>query len=739
MELQADDLPRRVRAGERLVAGCSQRLLITAAADIEAAVIDTLGSVGQWLNADAGLFVHSTMDDRGFRSFRWVAEGGEARVARDEVAQHIMGWGEIIASVGEPLFFSGLDTATDSDLADGVDLIRRLGLHSLVLYPVTPNGALDGIAAYSWVGRDAPHQSVALSVALVADVVQNALVRASIERESMAQARLVEALLHSAAEGLLVVDRDGHITWAGSNVDRFTGMSADTLTPDALLQMVDPDDIDGLVDLFNRAVAHPNEPISTTFRTQRTDGGSRWVEMVMTNRLDDETIGGIILNARDVSERVEAARALEWAANHDRLTGLWNTNALLERISWVAVTDDYAPALLTIALDRFRVINDSLGHEAGNRVLQTVAERLVEAVRTEDAVARVGGDEFAVLFTEAPRSVPALDALIDRVIDSVHRPVDLDGVAVQISTSVGVARIERNADDPSTLLHESDSAMARAKRAGRGRVVHFHADLHRESARRMAVEQAIHRALANDEFVLHYQPIVDLASGHTVGAEALVRWIDPTRGMVPPSEFIPVAEETGLIIDIGRWVLESATRNAGDWYRTFGTTVSINVAVHQLVDSQFPQLVESTIARHRVPPEALCFELTETGDTDAWTAVAETIHGLRALGSRIAMDDLGTGYATLERLRHLPVDVVKLDASHVGRIEGSPVDAAIVRALTELAKALGVVLVAEGVETAETHAQLQALGATLGQGYLYGRPAPATDYQSHLRTVADTA
>lgn len=736
MESREHDLRTRVRAGERLVADWSQRLLVAAPDAVDPAITDAIAAVGEWLDADGALFVRfgpGTAEP----THVWHRPASPLPVAPEEIADHLPRWVTDIEGLAEPFFVAGLDAMSDDDLADGRDLIRALGTHAVAGFPVTPNGVLDGLLAYGWWASAAPPADVVSSVALMSDVVQHAIVRASSERSALAQARRFEALVRNATEGLLVVDVDGRVEWASSNVERLIGVRPG-MNGSVTSALIHEGDRDAVIEAFAEVSTHPGRTGVTTFRAVHPDGGDRWIEMTLSNFVKDPAIGGIVINTRDVSERVAAAAALEWTASHDRLTGLLNTNALLGRIQNALGEHGPTPALLTIDIDRFRVLNDSLGHEAGNRVLVKTAERLQRAVRADDHVARVGGDEFAVLFSHVPDD-SHLQSLIDRVLEQVNTPVRIDGLLVQISTSGGVATVDADTDDPTTLLRASDSAMARAKRAGRGHVVRFHADLRRESERRLEVEQSIHRALANEEFVLHYQPIVDLVTGRTVGAEALVRWLDPHRGLVPPGEFIPIAEETGLVVDIGRWVLDAAARDAAQWHAAFGTTISINVAVHQLVDARFPDLVAETISRHGISPQALCFELTETGDTDAWGAVAQTLHGLREIGSRIAMDDLGTGYATLERLRHLPVDIVKLDAGHVGRIERSPVDAAIVRALTELAKALEVVLVAEGVETERTHAQLQSLGATLGQGFLYGRPAPASDYEARLGSIADTA
>jgi len=734
------DFRMRLRSGEQLLAECSERLLTARPENIDTDVADALRSVVQWLGADTANF--SLFDDD--RAPIPVVEWDDPEFPsvpteiRDLLYEQLPGYAEIVSALNEPVFVHGIDRIADEDLAEGMQLIRSLGAHAVALFAVRLDGDLRGIVSVGWRHRPAPTKDEVHAVGIIGNILMSAIRRAETEQAVTEQATRFEAILRHATEGMILFDADGGVHWASESMERTTGISPAALVGSGhIMDLVHPEDLDAVTGAFRRSLRNPGRPVTVTFRLVDCRGNDRrFVEATFTNLLAIPAVNGIVCNAFDVTDRILAAERLQWAATRDALTGLLNTQSLLD------VTHEHLQrlnnthlALLALDLDRFRVINDSLGHDAGNHLLVAVAERLRSITRADTKIARTGGDEFAILCPGLTADDDA-DALAERLVTELATPFTIGDLDVRIGASVGVAMTDDVDTDASALLHQADAAMYRAKRDGRARFIRFDDELHAEAARTLRVEQTLHRALAHGELTLHFQPIVELENGRVTGCEALVRWQDPVRGLIPPNEFIPVAEETGLVVDIGAFVLDAAVGMAAEWHRRYGTTISVNVAVRQLVDVRFPELVAETLERHGLPPEVLCLELTETGDSEAWDAVAATLQRLSDMGVRIAIDDLGTGYATLERLRDLPVDVVKLDASHVGRLGRDPVDTAIVRALADLAGALDVALVAEGVETEETHAELRALGCTLGQGYLFGRPVPASDFEALLHPGA---
>ena len=377
-------------------------------------------------------------------------------------------------------------------------------------------------------------------------------------------------------------------------------------------------------------------------------------------------------------------------------------------------------------LDRFKEINDSLGHMAGDSLLPRVAEALRVRLRTTDTLARLGGDEFALVLPSCP--VPnACDVAADLLRSLADARVKLAGRERRVTASIGIAPFDpesnRGADQ---LLVEADLAMYRAKARGPGEYEVFDEEMRAELAARVVIEAELREAVAGESFELHYQPVTAMSDGTLVGCEALIRWRHPTRGLVMPEEFIPIAEEYGLISEIGAWVLGEACRQAARW-RAEGRNlfVSVNVSPQQLARDDIAGLVEATLRKERLPAPLLCMEITETSLLHDASPLVPALHAIRDLGARIAMDDFGGGSSSLGLLRLLPIDLIKIDRMFISGIPDRPEDRAIVAAVISLAEELGLTVIAEGVERERQHWELKELGCTLGQGFLYARPAPA--------------
>jgi diguanylate cyclase (GGDEF)-like protein len=438
---------------------------------------------------------------------------------------------------------------------------------------------------------------------------------------------------------------------------------------------------------------------------------------------------GSVLILTDIAERREAEARIRHMAHHDALTDLPNRVFFRDRLAQAlarARREGEAVAVLCLDLDRFKEVNDTLGHAAGDQLLEAVADRLRADVREADTIARLGGDEFAVVQTALTQPGGA-DALSRRIVEALSRPFDLGGnVLASVGASVGVALYPADGEDPDRLLRRADLALYRAKADGRGTHRFFEEQMDAQLRARAALERDLRGALAEERFELNYQPQVDLATGRLAGAEALLRWRHPERGMVPPAEFIPLAEETGLIVPIGEWVLATACREACGWPAPL--RVAVNLSPVQFRQPGLAELVVRTLRCTGLDPTRLELEITEgvlLRDTDATVGALEA---LRALGVRIAMDDFGTGYSSLSYLRRFPFDKIKIDRSFVADLGRSGDAAEIVRAVIHLGRGLGMRANAEGVETAEQATLLRVAGCGEGQGYYFGRPVPAHEF-----------
>jgi diguanylate cyclase (GGDEF)-like protein/PAS domain S-box-containing protein len=464
----------------------------------------------------------------------------------------------------------------------------------------------------------------------------------------------------------------------------------------------------------------------------------RWGESrAAALRNDHGAIVGCVGTVEDVTERERIEAQLTHQALHDAVTGLPNRTLFLDRVSMALARvrrNGGAVAVLFMDLDRFKMINDSLGHETGDRVLTTIAGRLDQSLRGSDSVGRLGGDEFAVVCEVKAPDEASLVA--ERIATAIEAPIILDSGQMVVSASIGIALGEHDST-PTDLLENADAAMYRAKERGKARVEVYDESMRALTLRRLHVENALRAAIEKEQLEVFYQAEVDLDNGNITGAEALVRWRDPARGLVSPGEFIPVAEETGLIVPLGAWVLREACREAAD-LDTFGwpIKISVNLSTRQLAHPGLVKLVADTLEEMNLEPSRLCLEITETvlmQDADRAVVLLEE---LKALGVTLSLDDFGTGYSSLSYLRRFPVDVVKVDRSFVDGLVDRPGDASIVAAVRDVTRSLDLGVVAEGIETPEQLERLRALGYERGQGFLFARPGPADGLRELLRTGA---
>ncbi len=555
------------------------------------------------------------------------------------------------------------------------------------------------------------------------------------------QERRFRSLAQNSSDLLMVLDPDGAVSYQSAAVERVLGFDEVELLGQSINEIVHPDDFPGFLGALSLSPPPPAPPGVFEVRLARRDGEWAMAEVTITNLLGDAVVGGILLTIRDIAERKALESQLRHDALHDPLTSLGNRQLFQDRLEHTAaraVRSPIAVAVLVIDLDGFKVVNDTLGHGAGDQLLIAVSERLRTTVRPSDTVSRMGGDEFAILLEYAPGDDSFVENVAARILARLRAPVDLDGKAVVPSGSVGVALGTAPNIDGEQLLRKADLALYAAKERGKGRYQIFEPGMEEAATEKMSIESDLRRAVRHDELVLHYQPIVGLPHGRITGTEALLRWNHPTRGLVPPNDFIPIAEESDLIGELGRWVLNQACTDLVRWQRTHpgseNLTVAVNVATRQLLTPWLVDQVAAALASSGLRPECLTLEITEGSlMADTKTSLA-TLHGLRALGVHLAIDDFGTGWSSLARLRTFPVDKLKIDRAFVMEIDSPHDDAPMVAAVTAMAHNLGLSVVAEGVETVEQLACLHRVGCDEVQGYLLSRPVPAERLEMLLST-----
>ena len=442
-----------------------------------------------------------------------------------------------------------------------------------------------------------------------------------------------------------------------------------------------------------------------------------------------------IQNARLFEQLQKSEERLSSLAYHDTLTGLPNRLLFQDRLER-AVTHSHRHgkglAVLFLDVDRFKVINDSLGHSVGDRLVREVAARLQDCVRESDTVARLGGDEFTVLLPSVGQAVDAAKVAC-KVLDAIRMPFELDGRELFLTCSLGISVYPDDGRDAETLVKNADAAMYRAKEQGRDRYLLYTPALNATALERLALESSLRKALPNDELLLHYQPIVDVATRGMHGVEALLRWHHPELGLVPPGDFIPLAEVTGLILSMGPWVLRTACAQARAWQGLRpGLRMSVNLSAREFQEPALVGYVTDALADTGLPPHLLQLEITESSAMQNAQAASQTLRELKALGVGLSIDDFGTGYSSLSYLRRFPIDTLKIDQSFIRDIGADPDDAAIASAIIALAHTLKLAVVAEGVETAEQLAFLARHGCDRAQGYLFSRPLPADRCESLL-------
>jgi diguanylate cyclase (GGDEF)-like protein/PAS domain S-box-containing protein len=544
-----------------------------------------------------------------------------------------------------------------------------------------------------------------------------------------------------------LVDETMATTFVSPQIEALLGITPQEYIddPDLWTKRLHPDDREEALATYLQG-RESGEPFTFEYRLLASDGTPVWFRdsavVVLDENGDPAYIEGVML---DITDRKNAEEHAAFLAYHDKLTGLPN-KAMFEELLGLAIArarrHDMAVAVISTDLDDFKLVNDSLGHERGDELIRQLAERLREATRETDLVARQGGDEFLLLLADIDRSGPpggtdpailVAEGVASRVREALVTPFDLGGTEVYVAASMGIALFPNHADDAPELLKDADAAMFRSKRTSSGGYS-IYADESVDALGRLSLSTRLRKAVENKHWELHYQPIVDLADGSPVGVEALIRWNDPLGGLVPPGEFIPLAEEMGLIEVIGDWVVEELARQDAEW-RAQGLELelSFNLSPRQLWQPDIAARILSRLEFGGVDPQRTIVEVTESTAMTDPDRTLRILWDLHARGLRLAIDDFGTGYSSLSRLKHMPVDILKIDRTFVREVHADEQAGNMVKAIIQLAEGLGMTPLAEGIETAQEWRFLLESGCRLGQGYYFCKPVPAADVLARHR------
>ncbi|MFJ7987319.1 aminotransferase class I/II-fold pyridoxal phosphate-dependent enzyme [Streptomyces sp. NPDC096351] len=640
-------------------------------------------------------------------------------------------WPEILSDGTRLLPVSRLDPAVAAELAPEpyvllcpLELQAPAGPEPLlgVLLIAGPEKKLAEISG--------PAQSLASQAALALE--RFALSEEVNRRTSEAYFR---TLVHNTSDVILIVDDDDTVRYASPSAETLFGRTLLPGTP--LTDLVAPADTAAALRVLADARTRPAVDARDDWKLLHGGSADLEVEVRVSNLRDEHTVHGLVLTLRDVTEQRKLERELTHRAFHDSLTGLPNRVLLLERVERALLRgrrESTLTCMLFVDLDDFKVVNDTMGHSVGDELLVAVARRLTSVLRLTDTAARLGGDEFAVLI-EGAREPRDAEALAAEIVHTLSQPFHLADGAVSVSTSVGVATVLDSAHAEELLGH-ADLALYAAKAAGKKRWRLFHPEFHSRLVARHELQAGMDTAIAEHAFALRYQPIVEVEDGAPAGLEALIRWPHARRGMVPPDQFIALAEESGHIMPLGAWVLEHAALDIARWQRGRSRKsplyASVNVSARQFRDPGFLEGVRRTLHSSGLEPGSLVLELTESVLMRRDAQIRTTMAALKDLGVSIAIDDFGTGFSSLSYLREFPIDVLKVDKSFIDNITTDPQQVALVEGIVRIADVLGLQVVAEGIEHEEQRALLADMGCRYGQGYLFARPMTAHQAESYL-------
>jgi len=554
------------------------------------------------------------------------------------------------------------------------------------------------------------------------------------------------SLVHNASDLITVLDETGEIRYQSPSVQQLVGVSSEELIGTSYVALLDENDGARLRSILADLATSTDPSASATaeYRLRHQDGSWRSVESIVSNQTTDPTVKGLVLNTRDVTDRKLLQEELAQQAFHDSLTGLSNRAVFRDRVDHAlarATRTGSRSGVFILDLDGFKTVNDSLGHDAGDQLLIAAAQRLQFQGRSSDTVARIGGDEFGILLEDDADETSAR-AMADRLLAAFSVPFEVRGRELFVRATIGIALSVAGESNTDEMIRNADTAMYAGKAAGKARYEFFRPFMHARALERFEVQADLEVALIRHEFVVHYQPIVDFETGKALSVEALVRWNHPTRGLLGPLEFIHIAEDTGVIVPLGLWVLGQACRQTVAWRaehpEASDLRVSVNLSTRQLLEPDLVARVSQILEASELEPTALTLELTEGSLMQKIEETVTKLRALKELGVRLAIDDFGTGSSSLGYLQRFPIDILKIDKSFVDGIAAlDSEDPALVRAIVEMAKTLRLETVAEGIEETEQLDELRSAGCRSGQGYLFARPLHPDAMGTFLSKVAE--
>jgi diguanylate cyclase (GGDEF)-like protein/PAS domain S-box-containing protein len=688
--------------------------------------------------AAAGLSAVQALAGDQAQAFVCRLHGPETQVARLDLGGALVAWGTPVELAG---FLAGAAGGQPKRLpAEIADQLQLDGADGHVIVVLCTQS--DGQGWLMVTGAQPPDVESRSSLAVLAHQIQLAVERTQLSEQAhrAASEQRLSSLVRHSSDLITVIDESSTIIYQSPSIEAVLGYSAEEVTGRPFARLLHPTEqgrlpiclADGS---WATAAGDPMECVLSA-----PDGSPRNFEVLLNDLRDDEHVRGIVLNGRDVSERKAFEEQLTHQAFHDSITHLANRALFNERVRHAVARARREPmglAAIFVDLDDFKTVNDSLGHAAGDEVLLEVAKRITLSVRSGDTPARFGGDEFAILLEDVSDVQEAADTA-QRILESLSAPMEIAHKTLSVRASVGISIAEAGvATDADELIRNADSAMYIAKTDGKGGYRVFEPAMHQRMLSRLELRADLERALVHEELELHYQPLVRLQDGTVTGVEALLRWRHPERGLIPPDEFIPFAEETGLIVPIGRWVLNEGCRQAKALRTQLGgdvlPSIGINLSVKQLFDDDIVADVVAALEAAQLEPSALTLEITETvmmTDTALATARLGELH---ALGVRLAMDDFGTGYSSLSTLSQFPLDILKMDRSLLAA-GAAPITTGLASAVLGLGDTFALEVVAEGIEYPEQSTTLRDLGCETGQGFFFARPMPPAALLQFLST-----
>ncbi|HET8796334.1 MAG TPA: EAL domain-containing protein, partial [Thermoanaerobaculia bacterium] len=713
---------------EMLIGAISTRFANAGDEELDAAIVDALADIARFVGVPRAHVFLVLEDGLSARlAYEWNAPGSVARrELYGELPTASFPWWIDRLGEGAVIRWRTVDELP-AEAANERRLAERYGIVSAIFTPLRVSKELAGSVGLSTVAEETEWSEETLRLLRIsAEIIGSALERIRTYRALRDSEERYRLMAEYSTDLIARTTRDGIFVYASDAARTLLGYEPPELIGRHVLDFVHPDD-HHVVKRFIALLELRRSSHTFSFRARRKDGSAVWFESTSRAIVDPETksIEEIVSVSRDISERRRAEEQIEYQAYHDSLTGLPNRLLFRDRLTIAlahAKRQKATLAVMFLDLDRFKFVNDTLGHSLGDELLREVAFRLRAVLREGDTIARMGGDEFTVLLTDI-RDANAAAKIARKLLDTVSEVVRIEGHELYITTSIGIALHPTDGETAEGLLQNADAAMYRAKDNGRNAFRLCSPAMNTRAAERLSIEGALRRALEREELILQFQPIVRLDSRAVTGREALLRWNRPGHGIVPPASFIDIAEETRLIVPIGAWVLHEACRRARRWQGNGKPVrVSVNLSPRQFQQSDLRDVVQSALDSSGLPADALELEITESTAMLNTARTMATLAGLRDLGVRIALDDFGTGHSSLNYLRRYPIDRVKIDREFIQEIEESLSDRAIVSAIVTMAHGLSLAVTAEGVETEGQAAFLREQGCEEVQGFLFGRP-----------------